>query len=137
VSSLGNSNPYLQKPLPLVCPHSENDYYIKLYNNGYNQGLVEFCRPEVAFEMGRSGLPYNNICPKENHSTLLSSYKKGQQFLELDKANVELLKKMDDIHSEQKNPQRKPNRRSEILKLEKLKASLELQMRELEANFSL
>lgn len=137
VSSLGQPNVYNHKPLPLVCQQSENSYFIRLYNNGYNQGLVEFCRPEVAFEMGRSGLTFNKICPKENHSLLIKAHEKGQKFLKLDNANTKLLKRIENMSLEKENTQLNSKKRSQLIELEELKTSYEIQMKDLEESFKL
>lgn len=50
-----------------------------IYVNGRNAGLVEYCAPENAFELGRMGLSYMYVCPSTMEPQFLTAYRKGQQ----------------------------------------------------------
>ncbi|MBX3023153.1 MAG: DUF2799 domain-containing protein [Bdellovibrionales bacterium] len=50
-----------------------------LYTNGRNAGLVEFCASENAYELGRMGLSYMNVCPSTMEEDFLLAFRKGQQ----------------------------------------------------------
>ena len=50
-----------------------------LYINGRNAGLVEFCRPENGFDLGRMGIVYEHVCPAIMESEFMTAYNKGQK----------------------------------------------------------
>ncbi len=126
---------YLNANIPLVCQQSDPVLYKKLYLSGYNQGLVEFCRPEIAFELGRSGRDYNPICPSDYQATFFDFYQRGKRFLELEATNIELNKRISQLSQKiQGEPLSKTQKQvhNELDKLQKLKAENDGLMRSLE-----
>lgn len=61
-----------------------------MYTNGRNAGLVEYCTPENAFELGRMGLVYMYVCPSTVEPKFLSAYRKGQRARDLEIENKKL-----------------------------------------------
>lgn len=55
-----------------------------MYANGRNAGLVEYCSPENALELGKSGIPYLYVCPVTMEQEFLKGYRKGQRARELE-----------------------------------------------------
>ena len=48
------------------------------YMIGWEQGAVEFCEPNNAFEMGERGAGHNNICPPGMRDEFLAAYREGR-----------------------------------------------------------
>lgn len=68
-----------------------------MYTNGRNAGLVEYCTPENAFELGRMGLVYMYVCPSTVEPKFLSSYRKGQRARDLEIENKKLDGKIETV----------------------------------------
>ncbi len=68
-----------------------------MYINGRNAGLVEYCTPENAFELGKMGLAYMYVCPSTVEPQFLTGYRKGQRTRELEMENKKLEGKIDTI----------------------------------------
>lgn len=62
-----------------IDPQSED-----MYRNGRNSGLVEYCTPNNAFELGRMHIAYNSVCPSQMESAFTEAYEKGTHARELD-----------------------------------------------------
>ena len=54
------------------------------YRNGRREGLMEFCRPENAFQLGARGGAYNGVCPKEAADEFSTAYYKGRRLYDLE-----------------------------------------------------
>lgn len=50
-----------------------------LYTEGYDEGLKEYCQPEVGFNRGRNKNDYRGICPVDLEPAFLQGYIKGLQ----------------------------------------------------------
>jgi hypothetical protein len=68
-----------------------------LYTNGRNAGLVEYCTPQNAFELGRMKLTYYYVCPSTVEPSFLSAYKKGGKARNLEMENQKLAAKIEDL----------------------------------------
>lgn len=68
-----------------------------MYTNGRNAGLVEYCTPENAFELGRMGIAYMYVCPSTVEPRFLTSYRKGQRARELEIENKKLDGKIETV----------------------------------------
>jgi len=55
-----------------------------LYINGRNAGLVEYCDKSNAFDLGRMGVVYQNVCPAISEREFLKEYRRGQQARQLE-----------------------------------------------------
>ena len=55
-----------------------------IYANGRHAGLVEYCQVESAFQVGRAGQPYHDVCPAPIDEAFLASYRRGQRARELE-----------------------------------------------------
>ncbi len=53
------------------------------YQQGRSQGLVEFCQPSRAFNLGASGGQYNGVCSVELEPEFLDAYRVGQRLYTL------------------------------------------------------
>jgi Protein of unknown function (DUF2799) len=49
------------------------------YQVGRNQGLKEFCKPQVGFQMGSQGYTYEGICPTELAGPFEEAYGTGRE----------------------------------------------------------
>ncbi len=72
------------------CGRSSMSEWQTIYVNGRNAGLVEYCLPENAFELGRTAIPYWNVCPSTSEPSFLAAYRKGQNSLALESENRKL-----------------------------------------------
>src|SRR3954469_4991476 len=61
------------------CGEQFNSSGETVYMNGRNAGLVEFCLPENAYELGLMGMSYLFVCPSTMETDFLASFRKGQQ----------------------------------------------------------
>lgn len=68
-----------------------------MYTNGRNAGLVEFCAPENAFELGRMGIAYLYVCPATMESQFVSGYRRGQQARQTELQSKELDARIDSL----------------------------------------
>ncbi|MGI9270401.1 MAG: DUF2799 domain-containing protein [Woeseiaceae bacterium] len=57
------------------------------YQQGRNQGLVEFCQPNRGFNLGASGGRYSGVCSADQEPEFLDAYRVGQQLYSL-RSNV-------------------------------------------------
>ncbi|NJL23774.1 MAG: DUF2799 domain-containing protein [Calothrix sp. SM1_5_4] len=69
------------------CPSKD---WETIYINGRNAGLVDYCAPENAFELGRMGIAYLYVCPSTIEPAFLSAYRKGQHARKLEMRAKEL-----------------------------------------------
>lgn len=51
--------------------------YQKLWEQGRQQGIKQYCTPLRAYQLGREGIAYNNICPPEQTVELLKAHDEG------------------------------------------------------------
>jgi len=54
-----------------------------LWEQGRQQGLVQFCTPQSQYDRGRAGKPFNPICAAENLPVHRAAYDKGRKYFEL------------------------------------------------------
>lgn len=47
------------------------------WKTGYEQGLKKYCTPLRAYQLGREGFAFNNVCPQEILLDLLKSHDEG------------------------------------------------------------
>lgn len=116
------------------CGAEFSNDFATVYMNGRNAGLVEYCLPENAYELGRMGLTYTYVCPSTMEPQFLSSYRKGQQARLLQIKKRELDTKIESLTDQilQTTSGSFENRQmqSELNQLKRLRAANE---RELEA----
>ncbi len=53
------------------------------YQQGRDQGLLEFCKPLNGFRTGAHGRGYNGVCPDELDGPFLEAYESGRQLYNL------------------------------------------------------
>ena len=61
------------------------------YMMGWNQGVLEYCQPNNAFEIGELGRGHNNVCPGEMQTPFTRAYREGRKLylLRREVANIE------------------------------------------------
>ena len=104
----------LEHKYPGFCDNSNVEKNRALYENGRNAGLIEYCKPENAFEMGRSGLPYYGVCPKPVEDKFLSNYHNGKKYRGLQKDNAQINEQMDSIFNQLKLPNLSVDQKSKL-----------------------
>lgn len=72
------------------CAKSFNPDWETMYTNGRNSGLVEYCDPKNAYELGRLGAAYHYVCPTTVERPFLLGYRKGQDARDLEMQNQKL-----------------------------------------------
>ena len=50
---------------------------LALYQEGRNQGLLEFCQPTNGYNLGVRGAAYRGVCPAQIEPTFLRAYNAG------------------------------------------------------------
>lgn len=53
------------------------------YQNGRDQGLVEYCQPSRGFNVGSNGGSYNGVCSVNREADFLDAYNAGHQLYSL------------------------------------------------------
>ncbi|MCB9026039.1 MAG: DUF2799 domain-containing protein [Bdellovibrionaceae bacterium] len=122
--AMGKSQRFVNSELPLLCPSSNKEEEKKLFNIGRKVGLLQYCRPENAFELGKDGKEYENVCPEESHSSFLDFFRQGLQVRELQIVNQDIDNKLSILDQQLKatSPSGKSEMESQILKLKNLKS---------------
>lgn len=109
-----------------------------LYNQGRNAGLVSYCSPINAFELGKSDAKYHKVCPDNLEPDFLRSYHKGRKFIQLQNKNAELgkeLRTLDEKISDQNiSDQEKSQLSSRAKKIKRELASKKKQIQDLSRN---
>ena len=79
------------------CLSSHPDIDLEAYEKGFNQGWLEYCMPNKAFDMGRLSDRYVSFCPAERETMFRQKYLIGKNYAELKDVEEEITEKMDDI----------------------------------------
>jgi len=113
------------------CAKNSNPEWETIYTNGRNAGLVEYCDPKNAYELGRMGVAYYYVCPSTVEAPFLASYKMGQQAREIEIQNQKLDDQIDQLgqklnSSESSNEKKEINDQIEALKKARTKNDQEL-----------
>jgi hypothetical protein len=87
----------LENKYPGFCEDSDVNANRALYENGRNAGLIEYCQPANAFELGRTGQFYFNVCPPQLEDSFISAFKKGKKLFQLQQENVQIETKIQDL----------------------------------------
>jgi hypothetical protein len=69
----------------IQCKNTLSDHTLMVYTNGRNAGLVEYCLPENALQLGLTGLSYLFVCPTTSEAKFLAAFKRGQEMREAEK----------------------------------------------------
>ena len=79
------------------------------YRAGYEQGLVGFCVPPQAFELGRRGASYYRQCPPPAEADFLPAYDLGRDVYTIDqdliRIEVEIERLRDEVKDEKNSPE--------------------------------
>lgn len=84
----------------VACEGSVYSDWETMFVNGHNAGLVEYCAPDNAFELGRMGLAYQYVCPSTVEEKFLAGYRRGQKARDLESANQRLGVKIENVVAE-------------------------------------
>lgn len=79
------------------------------YRAGYEQGLVGFCVPPQAFELGRRGASYYRQCPPPTEADFLPAYDLGRDVYTIDqdlvRIEIEIERLRDEVKDEKNSPE--------------------------------
>ena len=121
-----------------TCPDSDRELQSALYRNGHDRGLIEYCTPELGFELGRTGAEFKEICPQPLAQAFLKSYLAGARSYQLEKANQAIDQEIADIFRELASEKEdKPNSkelRSRIRSLRQNRAKNDQQLDSIESS---
>ena len=81
------------------------------YQNGRDQGLVEFCQPGRGFNYGVNGGQYRGVCSVEMEAGFLEAYRSGRQLHTL-RANVSTVNSQ--IYNKERELKSYENRATEV-----------------------
>lgn len=73
------------------------------YEAGYAEGLIAFCVPEKAFDLGRRGSSYYGQCPPEADASFLPAFDLGRQVNDLDLELTRIESEIEDLRKEMKD----------------------------------
>jgi Protein of unknown function (DUF2799) len=73
------------------------------YQNGRDQGLREFCRPQNGFHVGSRGNSYNGVCPADLEPAFLGAYETGCELYSLRSRVSDTANHIDSLHAENAN----------------------------------
>jgi len=79
------------------CAKASSPDWETIYTNGRNAGLVEYCDPKNAYELGRMGVAYYYVCPSTVEPQFLTGYRNGQQARELEMQNQKIDDQIDQL----------------------------------------
>ncbi len=122
------------------CGTDFNPDWKAIYSNGRDAGLVDYCEARNAFDMGRMGVAYYNVCPSNFETRFLAQYKKGQDIRNIETQNHKLDAKINDIHSQivrVSDPLQQTSLASELEELQKLRAQNERDLSEISSGASI
>ena len=103
------------------CGHDFNSSWESLYTTGRNAGLVEFCSPDNAYQLGRMGIAYMYVCPSTVEEEFLVGYRKGQDARHLEVANKKIDAAIDETTNKLNLSDNSAERRELASELEQLK----------------
>lgn len=80
------------------------EYNVKLnfteYQQGYNQGIKQFCNASSGFYAGSNGYQYQGVCPSQLAPDFLSGYRQGQQLYRAKQHLSQAKQKLEDAQFE-------------------------------------
>ncbi len=56
----------------------------KLYNEGYQKGLITYCTPANGFSVGRNGYSYQHICSPASEPEFMRGFMRGSELHEVE-----------------------------------------------------
>lgn len=80
-----------------MCAKAFHANWETMYLNGRNAGLVEYCEPKNAYELGRMGIAYLYVCPSTVEQPFITSYRRGQRAHDLELENKRLDLQIDQL----------------------------------------
>lgn len=93
------AGPTEPKKLTNYCDFTEASESYRLYMQGYNAGLAEYCTPENAFHMGRTNRDYSKgLCPSFLEGEFMAALERGQKVAKLEVENIQLEKKIEELN---------------------------------------
>lgn len=84
------------------CQKSQTEAHQKIYLNGYNSGLSEYCTLENGFALGKSGQPSQASCPTPLNEAFNIGYERGQKVRELEIQNQTLDRQIASLNEKMK-----------------------------------
>lgn len=73
------------------------------YEAGFAEGLIAFCVPEKAFDLGRRGSSYYRQCPPEADAWFMPAFDLGRQVYDLDQELTRIESEIEDLRKEMKD----------------------------------
>ena len=108
-----------ENPLLRQCERSaDHQINTEAFEAGFNKGLVEYCTPERAFQMGQSGQPYSGVCPAELENEVVGAHLKGkrvaQRLAELEEETTKIEMQIEALLSDRPREQGDPSLLNEL-----------------------
>jgi hypothetical protein len=79
------------------CMGNNPNIDLEGYEKGFNQGWMEYCLPNRAFEMGKRSDRYFSFCPAEREAMFREKYLVGKHHAELKDTEEEIVEKIEEI----------------------------------------
>lgn len=126
------AGPTEPRKLANYCKFEDSSASYKLYLQGHNAGLAEYCTPETAFHMGRTNAPYSKgLCPSFLEDEFLAALKRGEQVSLLENENQKLNQKIEQLSGETTRVPASRTIKKELQVLQQVKRKNEAQIRRL------
>src|SRR5262249_55632086 len=90
--SIGKLDSYRQR-----CDSTDAPVKTDAYVNGRDAGLVDFCSATGGLEAGKSGIPYEKVCPENMEPMFLTHYEIGKRIRELENESSYLESRIDNL----------------------------------------
>lgn len=120
-----------------ACGKSFRADWESMYINGRNAGLVEYCEPRNAYELGRMGVAYLYVCPSTVEPQFISAYRKGQTAHDLEIESKRLDMQIDQLAQKLLLANNKYDQKElsdEMSELKKVRAQKEKELSKIIAN---
>lgn len=92
------------------------------YQDGYQEGLRDFCTPARGFEFGRNGNSYHDQCPPRAEQAFLPAWQQGREIhlveKELDELKQQILTLEDQLENEESGTE---GRKADLRRLQRLR----------------
>ena len=66
-----------------ACAKHDLTPNMRAYQEGREEGLYEYCRPQNGFRLGQQGSTYTGVCPFETEEDFIAAYSAGKEIFDV------------------------------------------------------
>lgn len=116
------------------CPQIEKKQNFQAYHSGRMAGLVQYCQPFNAYQVGRTGATYKvGLCPSHLEKKFLEGLSQGQRVLFLETTNLELKQQLHHLTTPSERAPASQKTRLELMEHASLSQQIQKNEREISA----